>query len=338
MDANFNRAREALRVLEDWARFIVNDARLSGRAKQLRHDLSECLSAIPAGELLAARDTDGDVGTTITTAAEQVRGDAGAVLHAAGRRLSEALRCLEEYSKIEAAQIAGRIESLRYRAYQLEKEITARADVTGRFGQVRLYVLLTEELCRRPILEVAGQVLAGGAQCVQLREKAKSDGQLLTLARQVCVLCHDGGALFIMNDRPDLAVLADADGVHLGQDDLPVAQVRSLIRPGMIVGKSTHSLDEAKDALDEGADYIAVGSIFASATKPEVATSGTALLAAVRRLGERPIIAIGGITAENAAEAMAVGADGVAVCQAVIGADDPAAAAGRIAEQFTKPD
>jgi len=336
LDANYNRAREAMRVLEDYARFVLNDEMLSGFAKQLRHDLSQCIGQIPLDKRIAARDTPGDVGTRISTDTEKQRQDAAAVAQAAAQRLTEALRCLEEYSKIISADIAGRIEAMRYRSYELEKRFMARMNLSANFVHVRLFVLLTEKLCRGSILQVAEQVLAGGADCIQLREKDKSDAELLRLAREISKLCHRRGALFIMNDRADLAVLADADGVHLGQDDLGVDQVRKLVRPGMLIGKSTHSLEEAKAALAEGADYIAVGSVFASGTKPQVQRGGTELLGEVSDFCDRPIIAIGGITAQNAACALAAGATGVAVCQAVIATDDPAEAARTIKGQLPK--
>lgn len=334
LDANFNRAREALRVMEDFGRFILNDTQLSSQAKQLRHDLCSCISQIPTEQLLGARDIIGDVGTVITTASEQKRCDHISVLQAAAKRLTEALRCLEEYSKIDYPHIAVQIEALRYRGYHLEKQLLCRAIPADRMAEVRLYVLLTQSLCQLPILQVAQQVLDGGADCIQLREKEMPDGKLLLLAGQIAQLCHEAGALFIMNDRPDLAVLADADGLHLGQGDLPPDQARKVLRPGMIVGQSSHNIDEAKAVLAGDTDYIALGSIFPSSTKPQVPQSGLAILEQVRKLTARPIIAIGGINSENAHQAIAAGASGVAVCQGVIAGPNPQQAARDIKEKL----
>ena len=167
LDADFNRAREALRLVEDYARFILNDTRLSQAAKQLRHDLCQYIGELSAEQLIACRDIVDDVGTEISTETELSRPDSFSVLQAACRRLTEAIRCLEEYSKIDSPELAGKIESLRYSAYQLEKQIISRANVAESFAGVRLYVLLTERLCRLPILEVAQQVLTGGADCIQ---------------------------------------------------------------------------------------------------------------------------------------------------------------------------
>jgi len=330
LDANFNRAREALRVMEDYARFILNDSSISAMVKQSRHDLSRLMGQLPALEMIAARDTPGDVGTSIRTSSELERHDAYAVVTAAAKRLPEALRSLEEFCKIEHCELAVQLETLRYRSYELEKKIANRSNLKDRFEGVRLYVLLTEELCQMPVLQVVQGVLDGGADCIQLREKDLPDAQKLIQAQQICQLCREKGALFIMNDRPDLAVLADADGIHLGQEDLSVADVRNLIPSRMLIGKSTHSVSEAEAALAEGADYLAVGSIFASSTKPDLSRGGLELIRHVRQISDGPIIAIGGINTENSSQAIAAGASGVAVCQYIIAAEEPQKAAAEI--------
>ena len=168
LDANFNRAREALRVIEDFARFALDDAGLSASAKGLRARLRRARERFPAGELLAARDTPGDVGTRITTAEEKDRPDAAAVVSAACKRLGEALRTLEEYAKVVSAEDASAFEEMRYSAYALEQRLGARLAVGRRFEDVRLYVLLTSRLCRRDPLLVARAVLAGGADWREL--------------------------------------------------------------------------------------------------------------------------------------------------------------------------
>jgi len=326
LDANFNRAREALRVLEDFVRFILDDAQLTQTAKQLRHDLSQTIAQLPAPELLASRDTPGDVGTTISTPAEQSRTDSLAVVQAAAKRLPEALRCLEEYTKIERPELAARIEAIRYQGYDLEKQILLLANRQDRFSHVRLYVLLTESIARRPLLEVAEQSLAGGADCLQLREKDKTDREILDLAPPLRRLCRDAGALFILNDRPDLALLAEADGVHLGRNDLTVAQARKILKPNQIVGKSAHNLAEADAAIAERPDYLALGAIFPGPTKPNVDIAGPEIITQIRRTYNGPLVAIGGITAQNAQQALAAGATALAVCSAVIADDNPQAA------------
>jgi thiamine-phosphate diphosphorylase len=164
---------------------------------------------------------------------------------------------------------------------------------------------------------------------VQLREKAWPSGRLLPLAERLRARCRAAGVTFIVNDRVDLALAVGADGVHLGQDDLPARAARPLLRPGMILGRSTHSVEQARAAVAEGADYIAVGSMFPTATKPDFELVGPDLIRKLRPEVPVPLIGIGGITPANAAEVVGAGADGVAVISAVCGADDPAEATRR---------
>jgi len=194
----------------------------------------------------------------------------------------------------------------------------------------RLYVILDRAAARgRDLVTILDGVLAGGCRLVQLRDKEWPSGRLLPLAERLRDRCHGAGATFIVNDRVDLAVAAHADGVHLGQDDLPPAVARPLLRRGMIVGLSTHSLEQAKEARGAGADYVAVGSMFATGSKPDFQLVGPGLMQKVRAEVRAPLIGIGGITHDNVAEVIAAGADGVAVISAVCGAADPQAATRR---------
>jgi thiamine-phosphate diphosphorylase len=146
------------------------------------------------------------------------------------------------------------------------------------------------------------------------------------VARQLAQRCREVGALFIVNDRADIAVAAEADGVHVGQDDMPAREARRLLRPGMVVGVSTHDEDQARAAVSEGADYVAVGSIFPTTSRAEFQLVGTDLIRRVRPAIPVPLVAIGGITVDNAAEVIRAGADGVAVISAICAQPDPEAA------------
>jgi thiamine-phosphate pyrophosphorylase len=194
----------------------------------------------------------------------------------------------------------------------------------------RLYVVLDAAASAgRDVETILEGALAGGAGMIQLREKTAPSGTILPLAQRLLARCRAAGVPFIVNDRVDLAVAVGADGVHLGQDDLPPAAARAMLKPGTILGISTHSEAQASAAQAAGADYIAVGSMFPTATKPEFQLVGPALARRVRPLVRVPLIGIGGITPENVGEVITAGCDGVAVISAVCAAPDPATAARR---------
>jgi thiamine-phosphate pyrophosphorylase len=322
LDANVNRAREALRVMEDAARFALNDKGLSSELKSLRHDLRAALAHVPEGWLEANRDTPGDVGAAISTPSEMSRANLADVVVAAGKRLTEALRVIEEVSKTIDVTMARDVESLRYRAYDIDQRLTLRLG-SGRARQWRLCLLLTESLCALPWREVLRGAIAGGIDCVQVREKTMDGGELLERVREVIDIARPAGASVIVNDRVDVALAAGADGVHVGQSDMGVRDVRRIAGRTLIVGVSTHDIHEAEQAVREGADYCGVGAMFASSTKQRE-TSGIAYLRAfVQRYPDMPHLAIGGITAVNAHEVVEAGAKGIAVSAAICGADNP---------------
>jgi len=183
----------------------------------------------------------------------------------------------------------------------------------------------------RDPLGLAATVLAAGVSVLQLRAKTMPAGEMLALARAMARLCREQGAAFIVNDRADVALAAGADGVHLGQDDLPTAVARGLAPPEFIIGVSTHSPEEATAAQRAGADYVAFGAMYPTATKSQVtAPQGPERLKAVVEAVRLPVIAIGGITLARLPEIKAAGAAGAAVISAIIGAPDPGAAAAKM--------
>jgi thiamine-phosphate pyrophosphorylase len=193
-----------------------------------------------------------------------------------------------------------------------------------------LYVVLDRAVARgRDLLDLLTAAVAGGCRMVQLREKEWPSGRLLPLAAQLRARCAADGVTFIVNDRVDLAVAVGADGVHLGQDDLPARLARPLLRPGMILGISTHNVEQARAAQADGADYVAVGSMFATRSKAEFELVGPDLVRKLRGEIRVPLIGIGGITHDNVQQVVRAGADGVAVISAVVAAGDPRAAAER---------
>jgi thiamine-phosphate pyrophosphorylase len=336
MDANANRAREGLRVLEDIARFVLDRGDLSATAKQIRHDLAQAVAQASGGAVarLASRDVEGDVGTSISTPSEARRGGWRDLALAAAGRATEALRVLEESAKmLGRTEAALTLERCRYRAYTLERDLVLSLP-KGLAKQWRLCVLLTESLCTHHDWKaVASMAIAGGADCIQLREKSLPDAELLNRARFLVEMCRNASpcVALIVNDRPDIAMLSGADGVHLGQGDLPVRDARVLLGPNAIIGVSTSNLDEAKAARGHGADYIGVGPMFPTSTKLKESIVGPAYLAAVLAdptLAQKRHLAIGGITYERVSQMP--GVRGIAVSSAVCSASDPRDACQRL--------
>jgi thiamine-phosphate pyrophosphorylase len=334
LDANANRAREALRVLEDYCRFVQNDGFLSDQLKNLRHDLADVLGALPSNLLLQARDTEGDVGTTITASDEMQRTDLAEVLAASCKRLQEALRSLEEYGKLVSMDLASNLEALRYRTYTLERALLLGTSACSRLEAARLYVLVSSDQCRTSLASTIKAVAAAGAKIIQLREKNVDDRTLLRRAREVRQATREAGVLFILNDRPDLARLVDADGVHLGQNDLPVREARLIVGPDALIGVSTHNLSQLRQAVLDGASYVGVGPAYASTTKHIGELAGLDFISRAAQETSLPAFAIGGITAENVSAVMKAGARRVAVSAAVCLAQDPRSAAAAILEKM----
>lgn len=197
-----------------------------------------------------------------------------------------------------------------------------------------LNVITDEGLSRgRSTVDVVRAALAGGATVIQLRDKTGSTRHLIEVGRALRELTRSAGATFIVDDRADVALAVDADGVHVGQDDLPATDARRIVGAGRIVGVSAGSVAEALQAERDGADYIGVGSVFATGSKPDAgAPIGLDGLARIARAVSIPVVAIGGINAGNAADCIAAGASGVAVISAVVGAADVAQAARELRE------
>jgi thiamine-phosphate pyrophosphorylase len=202
-----------------------------------------------------------------------------------------------------------------------------RADRVRRLREAGLYLVTDDGLPQAQMLGCLRSALEAGARVVQLRAKDIERRDFFHLAKQVQALCHECQALFIVNDAADVAALLAADGLHLGQDDLPADAARRLVQPDTLVGVSISTLEEARlAAQDSAVDYLGVGAMFATETKPEAEYGGLELLRAVRAEVDLPLVAIGGITVDNAPAVWAAGADLVAVVSAVFSADDPAAA------------
>jgi thiamine-phosphate pyrophosphorylase len=336
LDANANRAREGLRVVEDFCRFVLDDAFLSGEWKTLRHDFAAAIADLEPRLLLEARETQRDVGTALGTPAEEFRASTADVLQANVKRLGEALRSLEEYGKIHHPKLGRAFEALRYRVYTLERVTLLSAASQKRLDRVHLYLLVTGSLCTASIEWTIQEAVAGGVQMVQLREKELPDRELVERARNVRRWTRQCGAIFIMNDRPDIARLVEADGVHVGQDELTVKDARRIIGPNALIGVSTHTIDQARQAVLDGASYIGVGPTFPSATKSFEVFAGLDFVRQVAAEIRLPAFAIGGINAGNIDQVVQAGLRRAAVSHAICQADEPRLAAVALRQALDK--
>ena len=341
IDANLDRAREGLRTIEEWCRFGLNDEASTAQLKHLR----QVLAGWHRPQIRAARDTPGDLGTALTHTKEAVRTSLLALLQANFARVQEALRVLEEYGKLYNLEMSAGAKQMRYQLYTLDSKIldpmmnseSSSTQTNERISQRwQQLARATTYLVTSPapdFLAVVESALKGGIAIVQYREKTAADDERLAMAKQLRSLCHRYGALFIVNDRVDIALAADADGVHLGQHDLPMAIARQILGPDRIVGRSTTNPQELQRALHEEADYIGVGPVHETPTKPGKAASGDEYVRYAAEHATMPWFTIGGLNADNLAPTLAAGATRVAVVRALMQADDPAEVARSLVRQ-----
>lgn len=306
IDANFNRAMEGLRVCEDVCRFALHDETLSRQAKEYRHALAALSRQWLKTDILSARDTVADPIKFFTTSelrSETSDGSSHESLFLRNiHRAIEAVRSLEECAKLENKNVSA-FQSLRFNLYAFEKEAfcaITRTNVMRNF-QNALYAILDPSFAGDDLVSAAHSLIIGGARIIQLRMKNASAKEFTAIAREIAPLCKKNNVVFIINDRADIALNVEADGVHLGQDDISVRDARRILGVGKIVGKSTHSLREAHEAADEYPDYIAIGPVFTTSSKygSELAGIGIDEVCRVREAVSIPLVAIGGITSEN---------------------------------------
>lgn len=339
IDVNLNRTAEALRVIEETARFYLDDVSLSSRLKYLRHELAG-IENLNYSELLKSRDTDGDVGTDIINNTK--KHDILDIVTAAFKRLQQALRVLAEYGRAEGldSQAIGKFEKIRYESYTLEKEMfeeLSKKLKTKKLYDKKLYLVTDRSLfsSEDEFLDAVAAALKGGVDIVQLREKTASAKEFIGLGKKVKELCAHYDALFIINDRVDIAHIIGADGVHLGQEDIDLTEARHILGNDAIIGISTHAPEQAKKAVETGADYIGVGPVFETPTKPGKKSVGLEYVEYVSKNIDIPWFAIGGINAENVSAVINAGASRVAVVRAIINAEKPEASANMFIKSIT---
>lgn len=335
LDANLNRASEGLRVLEDVARFILDDPLLSRELKAVRHEVSTLAEPL-AAQFLSLRDSPGDVGRESGLASKADNAHV-ALVRANAKRTEESLRVIEECARL--AETAGcidavRVERLRYATYDFEKRLVGRLlRLERRRGVHGLYVVVDRRtIGRGDLCRIAVEAIDGGATVIQLRDKESERADVLKEAQALCALCRQRNALFVMNDHADIAAAVGAPGLHIGQADLPLPVVRRLLPIDTIIGVSCSDHESVLRALEQGADYIAVGAVFPTAQKQDAVVTGLDLVRWARaQAGDTPLVAIGGIGAHNVADVVRAGADCVAVISAVVSQPDVRRAASELA-------
>ncbi len=323
LDANLDRVREGLRVIEEWFRFGEANLHQAALCKAMRQEIA----TFHTEAMHQARNTPGDPLTTVDHPNEAERLDVGDVLRVNFARLQEALRVIEEYAKLIDPKLAGAAKQWRYQIYTLE---SACLRDTLRNRLTPLYLVTSPHPNLLGIVEAS---LRGGLRLVQLREKEAEGREIFDLACKLRDLCNRYDALLIVNDRVDLALASHADGVHLGQADLPIAEARKLLGPHRLIGQSTHNPAEAAQSLLDRADYIGIGPVFATPTKPGRIAVGFDYVAHCQNL-PIPGYAIGGINYDNLEAVLSAGAQRVAVVRAIMAASDPERATAQLLEKL----
>lgn len=328
LDANLDRSREAIRTIEEWCRFGLENLELCDRCKQMRQTLAQWHKE----EFRHARNTSDDPATGLSHANEVSRADVRSVLRANMGRLQEALRVLEEYGKVIDPQMGEAMKQMRYQVYILESQLLGHevSDISKlRRQKLQAATLYLVTMPVDHIAEVVESALRGGVQIVQYRQKEGEDNLRYAIAKQLCEICHQYDALFLMNDRVDIAISVGADGIHVGQTDLPVAAVRQILNAhggnaaDYIIGQSTTSPEELEISLNNQVDYVGVGPVHATPTKPNKAASGHEYVSYAAKNLDIPWFAIGGLDEQNLGGAIAAGAKRVAVVRALMKASQP---------------
>lgn len=320
IDANLNRATEALRVLEEIARFRLDDKKLSSELKNIRHEI--CLFFdYDYEKLIASRDTVNDIGTDIQNPTKAARGYSSieVIFRSNFKRLEQALRVLSEYGNLS--------DKFRYNVYTIEKNMneSLKMDIKKYLLKDKKLYLVTnsdnfDSDCE--FLDRVALAIKSGVDIVQLREKNKPASKIIEYGKIIRQLTSEYGALFIVNDRVDLAQILNADGVHLGQDDIDILSARKILGEKMIIGISTHKPQDAIEAMKNGADYIGVGPIYKTPTKPNREAAGLDYLKWAVDNVDIPFYAIGSIDLNTIDEVVEYGTKRVALVRAIMNSDN----------------
>jgi len=318
IDANLDRAREGIRVIEDWCRFGLNRKDLVITLKNWRQELG----ASHKENYKKARSIHTDSGAKLDHPFQKNRVQPLEVVFANCARAQEALRVLEEFSRGSNQQLSKISSRIRYGLYEIEKEILKASCKSRRKDLLHKSKLCLVTTPHPNLINTVYCAVKAGIKMVQYRSKKENDLDKVAQAKELVAICRKSNSLFIVNDRIDLALAVDADGVHLGQEDFPLDDAKRVLGEEKILGVSTHSIEQVQQAESQGWDYIGIGPIFKSRSKPMTKPIGLKTLKEVSSTTRLPYFAIGGINEINIREVLANGATRVAVINAIMNAKD----------------
>ena len=332
IDANLDRAREGLRVIEDWCRFGLSRRDLVIKIKNWRHQLS-----IHHNEIYKqARSSSNDQGALLNHPAQKNRKSSKEIIFANCSRIQEALRVLEEFSRNSNPDLAKCASIIRYEIYEFELTI-----LKANKKEKRKEILNSCKLClitcpQKELIKTVSKALSEGVKMVQYRCKDSTitDQMKFIQAKEIASICKQNNALFIINDRIDFVLATDADGLHIGQKDLPPEIARNLLGEEKLIGLSTRNLDQIKKAEEAGCDYIGIGPIFATKNKYNINPLGIDYLIEIFKKTKLPCFAIGGINISNINDIKSKGINRVAVIDAIMKNSDPSKATIQLLEKL----
>jgi len=295
IDANLDRAREGLRVLEDWARFALGRKDLVKIIKNFRQNLGKHHLT----EYKKSRNFIKDECAGLSHPEQFKRNNASSIISSNSARVQEALRVIEEFSRDHNQNLSKISSEIRYEIYNLEIELLeaqSNYPLQKILNENDLYFITLDN---ENLFEKIKNLLEGGIKIIQLRFKKGKDSDNLKFAIKVRELCDDYGVLFLINDRVDIALASKADGVHLGQDDMDIKSARNILGFSKIIGISASNELDIKKAIQDGCDYLGIGPVFATTTKKGKAPLGIKTLKSLTKDISIPWFAIGGIKQEN---------------------------------------
>ncbi len=314
IDVNLNRLDGSLKLIEDIARFNISDRRILIQTRNIRNAFRDFKKSLPLREVILSRRSKEDPGRPAKFDAGATKTSTAVILSNLARA-KEASRTLEETCGTLDAKLSGSMKEIRFKIYDLERDLVKYID--RRFDPY-LHVIIDEQYLRsRSVEEVTRTLVKNGATMIQLRITSLNDRSFLKYANAIRKIIGKKDVKFIVNNRPDIALACNAHGVHLGQEDMPVIVARRIMGDAAIIGCSARSVKEARKAESDGADYLGVGAIYPTKTKPDARKCAISTLRSICRSVKIPVIGIGGVDDSNYKSVLRAGASGIAVASFV---------------------